>query len=164
MAIAVYAGSFDPITLGHVSVLRQAASLFGHVRVLVAHNPEKTYLFVPDERVEMVREVVSAMPNVSVDCVEGLVVEYARNIAARFLVRGVRGASDAGFETELAQANRVLAPEITTILLPAEQDVAEVSSSGLKALAARGESLEGFCPPSVARHLRARLGAGMTDR
>lgn len=157
MSIAIYAGSFDPITLGHLSVLRQAARLFAHLRVLVAHNPAKDYLFDVDARVALVRQLVAAMPNVTVDATEGLVVDYARDIAASFLVRGVRGASDAQFETELAQANRALAPGLTTILLPADAELAEVSSSALKRRARRGESLAAYCPPPVAAALHARL-------
>ena len=159
MAIAIYAGSFDPVTSGHLSVLRQAARLFGHVRVLVANNPDKTGLFTPDERVELLREVVQAMPNVSVDSTTSYVVHYARDIAATFLVRGIRGASDAQFETSLAQTNRSLAPEITTILLPAEADLAQVSSSQLKARARDGEDLSPWCPPAVARRIHAKLAA-----
>ncbi len=157
MAIAVYAGSFDPMTSGHLSVLRQAARLFGHVRLLVAHNPDKRGLFGPEERVEMLHEVTHHMPNVSVDCTTGYVVHYAREIAATFLVRGIRGASDAEFETALAQTNRGLAPEITTILLPAEAEVERVSSSGLKARARKGEDVSPWCPAPVARRLLAKL-------
>lgn len=159
MSIAIYAGSFDPITRGHLSVLRHAARLFAHVRVLVAVNPQKGGLFEPEERVALIREVTAAMPNVTVDRTDGLVVEYARETSATFLVRGIRGASDAGFETDLAQANRQLAPEISTVLLPAEQSLARVSSSDLKDRAARGEPLEPFCPPIVAARLRERLAA-----
>jgi len=159
MSIAVYAGSFDPITAGHLSVVRQAARLFSHVRLLVAVNPEKSGLFDADERQALIAQAIAAMPNVSVGATTGFVVQYAREIAATFLVRGIRGASDAGFETDLAQQNRVLAPEITTILLPASAELAQVSSSGLKERARRGEPLSPFCPPAVAEALRRRLGA-----
>ena len=158
MSIAIYAGSFDPITEGHLSVVRNAARLFSHVRIVVAHNPQKQGLFTTDERVELIREAVASMPTVSVDVCHGLVVEYARKIAARFLVRGIRGASDATFETQLAHANRELAPEVDTIFLPAEASLAQVSSSELKARARRGEDLTKYCPPNVERSLIARLG------
>lgn len=161
MAIAVYAGSFDPITAGHLSVVRHAARLFAHLRVLVACNPDKAGLFTPVERTEMVAQAVRRLPNVSVDQTEGLVVEYARSIGASFLVRGIRGASDAAFETDLAQANRKLAPEIDTILLPAEAELAAVSSSGLKDRARRGETLAPYCSDEVAERLRARFAGGV---
>jgi pantetheine-phosphate adenylyltransferase len=160
MAIAVYAGTFDPVTAGHLSVVGQAARVFDHLRVLVAVNPDKTSLFSPEERVEMIRDAVSRLPNVSVDGTSSLVVEYAREIGATFLVRSIRGATDSQFETELAQTNRLLAPDIITLLLPAEAHLSVVSSSALKARVARGEDVSGFCTPAVADRLRRRLAAG----
>ncbi|GEN10966.1 Phosphopantetheine adenylyltransferase [Myxococcus fulvus] len=157
MTIAVYAGSFDPVTAGHLSVVRQAARLFGHVVVIVAINPAKNTLLSPEERVALVREAVAPHPNVTVAWTEGLIVDYARAIGASVLLRGVRGATDAQFETELAHNNRVLAPEIATLFLPAEAHLAEVSSSGLKARVLRGEDVSDFCPPAVAAKLRERL-------
>ncbi len=159
MSIAVYAGSFDPVTAGHLSVIRQAARLFGHVVVVVAVNPHKRTLLTTAERVELLREAVSRHPNVTVGSTEGLVVEYARDIGASVLLRGVRGATDAQFETELAQANRTLAPELATLFLPAEAHLAQVSSSGLKERLARGEDVSAFCPPGVAAKLRERLSS-----
>jgi pantetheine-phosphate adenylyltransferase len=159
MSIAVYAGTFDPVTLGHLSVLRQAARIFSHVRMLVAVNPDKHTLFSLEERVSMIRELTAAIPNVSVDGCTGLVVDYAREIGASFLVRGVRGATDAHYETDLAQQNRELAPDVLTVLLPAEPKLSEVSSSDLKRRAERGESLEGLCPAPVIARLSRRLGA-----
>ena len=157
MTIAVYAGSFDPVTAGHLSVVRQAARLFGHVVVVVAVNPHKHYLLGAEERVALLREAVALHPNVTVATTEGLVVEFARAIGASVLLRGVRGATDAQFETELAQSNRALAPEISTLFLPAEAHLAQVSSSGLKERIARGEDVSAFCPPAVAARLRERL-------
>ena len=157
MTIAVYAGSFDPVTAGHLSVVRQAARLFGHVVVVVAINPDKRTLFTVAERMELLREVVALHPNVSVASTEGLIVDYARAIGASVLLRGVRGATDAQFETTLAQANRALAPDLATLFLPAESHLAEVSSSRLKEKLARGEDVSDFCPPAVAAKLRSRL-------
>ena len=157
MTIALYAGSFDPVTGGHLSVLRQAARLFSHVVVVVAINPDKRTLFSVAERVELLREVVAHHPNVTVASTEGLIVDYARDIGASVLLRGVRGATDAQFETSLAQANRALAPDLATLFLPAESHLAEVSSSRLKEKLARGEDVSDFCPPAVAAKLRSRL-------
>lgn len=161
MTVAVYAGSFDPITLGHASVVRRAARLFSHVRVLVAVNPDKRALFSESERVALARELLGAMPNVSVDATTGLVVEYARAIGASYLVRGLRGAADAEPETELARVNLALAPELQTLLIPAEPGLSEVSSSGLKELARRGEDLSRLSSASVVAELRRRLGGSL---
>ncbi len=159
MTIAVYAGSFDPVTAGHLSILRQAARLFGHVVMVVAHNPDKHTLLSAPERVELLREVVAHHPNVTVATTDGLIVEYARRIGASVLLRGVRGATDAQFETTLAQANRALAPELSTLFLPAESHLAEVSSSRLKEKLARGEDVSDFCPPAVVARLRQHLAS-----
>lgn len=154
--IAVYAGTFDPVTSGHLSVVSQAASIFSFVRVLVAVNPAKQCWFSREERVALIGQVLQRLPNVSVDATEGLVVEYARSIGARFLVRGIRGASDATFETALAQQNRALAPDVQTVLLPAEPGLSELSSSSLKERARRGEPLTDACPAMVAAALMDR--------
>ncbi len=157
MSIAVYAGSFDPVTAGHLSVIRQAARLFGHVVVVVAINPNKRTLLSAAERMELLREAVTLHPNVSVASTDGLVVDYARAIGASVLLRGVRGATDAQFETKLAQTNRALAPDLSTLFLPAEAHLAEVSSSALKERLTRGEDVSAFCPAPVAAKLRQRL-------
>ena len=161
MTIAVYAGSFDPVTAGHLSVIRQAARLFGHVVVVVAINPDKRTLLTVAERMELLREVVALHPNVTVASTEGLIVDYARAIGASVLLRGVRGATDAQFETTLAHANRALAPDLSTLFLPAEAHLAEVSSSHLKEKLARGEDVSSFCPPAVAAKLRERLSPSL---
>ena len=157
MWTVIYAGSFDPVTEGHLSVVRQAARLFGHVVVLVAVNPEKRALFSPDERVALLSQAVAELPNVSTAQTTGLVIDYARRVGAQVLLRGIRGASDAQFETALAQANRELAPELATLFLPASAELSEISSSGLKALAREGRDLSRYCPPHVAARLTEKL-------
>ncbi|MEC7526124.1 MAG: pantetheine-phosphate adenylyltransferase [Myxococcota bacterium] len=159
MTIAIYAGTFDPITTGHLSVVKEGVRLFAHVRLLIAVHPDKEPLFSLEERVALAREAVGPMPTVSVDGTSGYVVEYARAIGATVLVRGLRGAADAAYETELAQQNRSLAPEITTVMLPAEPSLSMVSSSELKERAARGEDIAAYAPPVVAARLAERLGA-----
>jgi pantetheine-phosphate adenylyltransferase len=159
MALAIYAGTFDPLTEGHISVVRQAVTLFGHVVVLVADNPEKKTLFDAAERVELAREALQSLPTASVASTRGMVVDYARQVGAQFLVRGVRGATDAQFEAELARVNKKLAPGIQTVFFPAEDSLASVSSSRLKDMARRGESLAGVCPPSIAERLARKIAA-----
>ena len=155
--IAIYAGTFDPFTAGHLSVVSQAASIFSFVRVLVAVHPDKQTWFSKEERTALIEALVARMPNVTVDATDGFVVEYARSIGARFLVRGIRGASDATFETTLAQQNRVLAPDVQTVLLPAEPALSAISSSALKERALVGASLDGMCPAPVAAALHQRV-------
>jgi pantetheine-phosphate adenylyltransferase len=163
MSMAVYAGTFDPITAGHLSVVRQAVRLFNHVVVLVAVNPKKVTLFTVEERLEMIRGEVRVHPNVSAAFTTGMVVDHARLIGANLLLRGVRGATDAQFETELAQQNRDLAPEITTLFLPAFAGLSEVSSSRLKELARGGKELSTYCSPEVAARLTAKLGQRLPE-
>jgi pantetheine-phosphate adenylyltransferase len=158
MKIAVYAGTFDPVTLGHVSVIERAARLFDALWVVVAVNPNKQPLFSPDERLAMLAESVARWPNVHCAGTAGYVVELARSKGARYLVRGVRSATDADAELALANMNRALAPEIETVFVPADPRLSEVSSSRLKALAREGADLDQICPPHVAARLRARLG------
>lgn len=157
MSIAIYAGTFDPITLGHLSVVRRAAAIFEHVRILVSVNPAKHPLFTGQERMDAIAAIVHRMPQVSVDSTEGLVVEYAREVGARFLVRGVRSATDAEFEMKLAQQNRALAPDIETVLLPADLALSEVSSSEVKRRVAAGESVASVCTPEIEQAIRQRL-------
>jgi pantetheine-phosphate adenylyltransferase len=156
--LAIYAGTFDPITRGHVSVIERAAALFDRLLVVVAVNPAKVPLFSGGEREEMIREVTRPWPNVACTSTDGYVVALARARGARYLVRGVRGATDVEAEIELAQLNRALVPDVETVFVPARAELAEVSSSRLKALAAAGGDVSAFCPPEVEARLRRKLG------
>lgn len=155
MKIAVYAGTFDPVTLGHVSVIRRASELFDRLHVVVAENPSKKPHFALEERLEFLRDAASEQRNVSVSFTAGFVVDYALNIGARVLVRGVRGATDAEYEAELAAANRRLAPSIQTVFLPADPELSKLSSSRLKELAALGMDVSAYATPRVVRALNA---------
>ncbi len=157
--VAVYAGTFDPVTAGHVSVIERAARVFDRVIVLIAINPQKAPMFSTPERLQMLREATCHLDNVEHASTEGLVVDHARAHGASFLVRGIRGATDADYETALANANHDLAPDVTTVFLPAHPHLSEVSSSRLKELARAGAELSRFCPSGVERRLRARLAA-----
>jgi pantetheine-phosphate adenylyltransferase len=157
MRIAVYAGTFDPITHGHLSVIERAAPLFEELIVLIAVNPDKQPLFDVNERLEMIREATAHLPSITVDATPRYVVVYAREHGAGYLIRGVRGATDTEYEITLAAANRELAPEVTTMFLPADPGLSEVSSSRLKALALAGADISTLCPAGVQRRLRARF-------
>jgi len=156
--VAVYAGSFDPVTLGHRSVAEKAAMMFDRVVCLVAIHPSKRPLFEAEERVRLLSEAMSELPNVSADFTAGFTVDYARSVGARVLVRGVRDGSDADYETQLARLNQDLAPEIVTIFVPADRALSRVSSSRLRELAHARQPLESLCHPAVASALRTRCG------
>jgi pantetheine-phosphate adenylyltransferase len=155
---ALYPGSFDPFTNGHLDVVRRAAGLFDELIVAVAANPEKrTPLFTPDERAEMIREAVAGVPNVEVTTYRGLTVDYGRERGVAALVKGLRLPSD--YEAELQQAlmNRELAPEIETVFLMSGYAHIFVSSSILKDVASRGRDVGRFVPPAVAKRLEEKF-------
>ena len=142
MTIAVYAGSFDPITAGHESIVRQAARIFSHVRVLVAVNPSKDVLFETDERVEMIAQTFRRMPQVSVDSTDGLVVEYARDMGASYLIRGVRGATESGALGSV-QPTTAVAAAATAAAFAAVTAVAAATAITTAAVAAATAAAEG---------------------
>lgn len=160
MRLAVYAGTFDPITLGHLSVIERGAHLFDGLLVVVAVNPSKEPLFSVDERVRLIEATVHDWPNVSATSTAGYVVDLARRHGARYLIRGVRGSTDIEAEITLAQLNHELAPEIETVFVPAHRELSEVSSSRLKELVLQGADLTRYCAPEVSALLRQRLSPG----
>ena len=158
--LAIYAGTFDPITSGHLSVIRRAQSLFGHVLVVVAVNPDKRPLFQPEERITLIKEAAAMIPNVECATLETLIADFAREKGATVLVRGIRSVTDVEIEMALANFNSSIAPEILTVFIPSEPEFADISSSRLKEMAARGEDVTAFCPANVARRLSERLRDG----
>jgi pantetheine-phosphate adenylyltransferase len=154
--LAVYAGTFDPVTLGHLSVVERGALLFDRLFLLVAMNPSKRPLFSAAERVDMLREVCARFGNVECAETDGYVVDFARAHDARYLIRGVRSSTDAESEIRLANLNRELAPEIETVFVPAHPELSEVSSSKLKELARSGADTSRYCPPEIVARFRAR--------
>lgn len=158
MSIAIYAGTFDPITYGHLDVIRKAASIFDHVRVLIAVNPDKVAMFSLQERKSLIDSLVRKLPNVTIDYTDQYVVNYAKEIGARFLVRGVRNVTDAEYEMKLASGNRDIAPEISTILLPADIGLTKVSSSDLKRMVTQNEATSSYCPDYIRGAIQMKLG------
>ena len=157
-ARALYPGSFDPFTNGHLDVVRRAAALFDGVIVAVAANPEKRApLFQPEERVAMIEEVVQGVPGVEVTAFHGLTVAFARSLRVNTLVKGLRVYSD--FEAELQQAlmNRDLAPEIDTVFLMSGYAQIFVSSSILKDVASHGGDVSQFVPAVIAQRLKEKF-------
>jgi pantetheine-phosphate adenylyltransferase len=157
MNAAVYAGSFDPITSGHVAVVEKASKVFDKVIVLIADNPDKEPMFTVDERLKMIRMAVSGFSNVDGAQTDGLVAVYAREHGAGFLVRGIRNTSDAEYEMTLTELNKMIAPEIHTVFIPSEAGMTNVSSSKLKELARTGQNINDYCPPSVGEMLQQKL-------
>ena len=132
--IAVFAGSFDPFTLGHLDIVKRAAALFDEFYVLLAVNASKKYLLTESARVEIVKTAVKGIPNVKVDCFDGLTVDFMQCVGAKFLVRGIRGAADVEYEQTVAWNNKVLYPECETIFLSSAPEHLNVSSTVVREL------------------------------
>jgi len=157
---AIYPGSFDPITNGHLDVVDRAIRLFDEVIVAVAVNIGKEPLFSVKERREMLRRSVGHMPNVSVDSFDNLLVDYARQKNAVAVVRGLRAVSDFEFEFQMALMNRSLEPRVETVFLMPKDSYAYLSSRMIKEIVRLGGSAKGFVPPFVEVALQRRLGKG----
>lgn len=155
--IAVYPGSFDPITNGHLDVIHRAAKMFDHVVVAVARNGEKTPLFNLSERVALARAAVKRLRNVSVDDFEGLLVRYARRKKAAVVVRGLRAISDFEFEFQMALMNRKLDSKIETIFLMPKDEYTFISSRLVREIASLGGDVSDFVPRGVEGALRRKL-------
>jgi len=155
--IAIYPGSFDPVTNGHLDLIARAAMIFDRVVVAVTRNPEKDALFEVKERVEMLEAVTFDWKNVEVDVFEGLLVDYARTRGAGVILRGIRAVSDYEYELQMAMMNRKLESQIETVfMLPAEA-YSFVSSRLVKELARLGGPIKGFVPALVEQRLRAKV-------
>jgi pantetheine-phosphate adenylyltransferase len=155
--VALYPGSFDPLTNGHMDVLFRARRLADRVIVAILENDEKKPLFSVEERIEMIREIVGEDPSVSVRSFSGLLVDFAAQTGATLLVRGLRAISDYEYELQMALMNRRLAPSVETVFLMAKEEYSYVSSRLIKEVARLGADVSGLVPDSVLRRLAARL-------
>ncbi|HLS88736.1 MAG TPA: pantetheine-phosphate adenylyltransferase [Sphingobacteriaceae bacterium] len=149
MSIALCPGSFDPITNGHLDVIRRAAGIFDKVLVTVFHNPRKTPLFTIPERMQMAREATADIPNVEVDSCDGLLVEYARSRGVNVIVKGLRAVSDFETEFQMAQMNRELEPSIETMFIMTKTENLFLSSRIIKEIVFLGGDVSRFVPPVV---------------
>lgn len=156
MKTAVYPGSFDPITNGHLDVIERAARLFDRVIVAVIKNPEKTPLFSFKDRMSMLKASVPHCDNVEVDNFDGLLVEYVRRKKACAVVRGLRAVSDFDYEFQMALTNRRMAPEIETVFLMTDYRYSYLSSSFVRQIAGLGGDVSGLVPSAVTDHLKRK--------
>jgi len=161
LKIAICPGTFDPITNGHIDIIKRATSIFEKVIVAVAVNPSKDTLFSYKERVFMVKEAVKAIKGVSVEGFSGLVVDYARKKGAKVIIRGLRMISDFEYEFQMALTNRNLVPEVETIFLMPHPEYSYVSSRLIKEATSLGANLDKFLPPLVLGRLIKKLGENM---
>ena len=161
MITAIYPGTYDPVTLGHVDVIRRAATIFDRVVVGVVRHPmHKEPTFDIDERVQFVRDALADVPNVEVDVFAELVVEFARRWDAKAIVKGLRVISDFEWEFQMNQLNRHLAPDIETVYVMASPLYSFISSSGVKEIAAFGGNVDELVPPAVAVRFREIFQGG----
>lgn len=156
-AVAIYPGSFDPITNGHLDLIERGSKLFDRLIVALLRNETKEPLFTIEERMEMLREVVHVYPNVEVDCFGGLLVDYASAKNASVLLRGIRAISDYEYELQMALMNRRLRPEIETVFLMSGEAYSFLSSRLVKDVISLGGDIKGLAPPSVEARLRKRI-------
>jgi pantetheine-phosphate adenylyltransferase len=159
-AKAIYPGTFDPVTNGHVDLIQRGAKLFDHLVVAILRNSAKDPLFTVEERVEMLKEVTADIDNVSVATFDGLMVEFARLQGASAVLRGIRAISDYEYEFQMALMNRRLAPDIETVFLQPAGRYSFVSSRLLKEVFSLGGDVTGLIPPNVLKRLRERINNG----
>jgi pantetheine-phosphate adenylyltransferase len=157
--VALFPGSFDPLTNGHVDIIGRGARLFERIVVAILVNPEKSPLFTVPERVALAREVFGEWPNVEVDTFGGLLVDYAHAKRATVVVRGLRAISDFEYEMQMALMNRRLSPDLETVFMMPAETYSYVSSRLVKEVFALGGNITGLVPPLVEARLRERRGA-----
>ena len=157
MKVAIYPGSFDPVTFGHLDVIRRAASMFDELTVSVLNNTQKTPLFSVEERVRILNEATKDLTNVEIVAFSGLSVDFARQCKAKVIIRGLRAITDFEYELQMAQTNRVLAPDVDTMFLTTSLEYAYLSSTTVKEVAAFGGDISKFVPGFVMDEVHKKL-------
>ena len=160
--IAIYPGSFDPVTKGHIDILERASKMFDKVIIAVLKNNDKKSLIPVDDRVNLIKEAIKEIKNTEVDSFDGLTVEYARKKGAKFLIRGLRAVSDFEYEMQLSQANMSIAPDIGTVFLITKPKYNFISSGIVKEIASYGEDISKFAPNCVVEYLKRNNKKGTT--
>ncbi|MCI6481547.1 MULTISPECIES: pantetheine-phosphate adenylyltransferase [Treponema] len=160
MTKAVFPGSFDPMTNGHINIIQRAAKLFDEIDVVIAVNDDKKYLFSTEERLSLVQELIMPFRNVSVHTWDGLIVEYAKQTGAKVLIRGIRNMNDFSYEFDLSLMNHNLNPEVETLYIPTDQKFLLLKSSAIKELAKLGGDVSGMVPENVKKALERKYRQG----
>jgi len=160
MLKAAFPGSFDPPTFGHLNVVERASGIFDELHIIVAVNRQKQYLFTPEERISMMKELVSPWPNVSVGLCETLIVDYIRKRNLHVLIRGVRGVTDFSYEFDLSMMNKGLDASIETIFMTTDPKYFVLRSSAIKELASFGGDVSSMVPKRVAEALKNKFALG----
>ncbi len=155
--LAVYAGSFDPVTNGHLDVVRRATRLFDKVVVAIGVHPTRTVLFSTEERVSLLEQSIDGMSNVTIDSFQGLLIHYCQQIGAQVLVRGLRHAMDFEYELQIAQANADMKPEVETVFLPTTLKYTFLTASLLREIASHGGDVSRYAPPVVCEALAVKF-------
>jgi len=161
--IAIYPGSFDPITSGHCNIVRRSLGVFDQVVVAVLNNPSKQAMFPPDERVDLIRRVFADEPRVSVESFRGLLVDYVAKRGSSAVIRGLRAVQDFEYEFQMTMMNRRLAPEIDTVFMMTDAEFFYISSRTIKEVASLGGDISGTVPVLVEDAIRAKLAEGATQ-
>ncbi len=154
---AIYAGTFDPMTYGHLDVIQRAARIFDHLTVAVADRPSKNLMFSTAERIDLIEQSVSSLENVAVEAFSGLLVNYVRDKGVRVIVRGLRAVSDFEFEFQMALSNRKMEPDIETMFLMPKEEYSYVSSGTVKEIAQLNGNIEPFVPPATLKAFKKKL-------
>ena len=157
--LAVYAGSFDPVTFGHLDLVERASKLFDQVVIAIGLHPSRKAAFSFEERVALLKQVTAPFPNVRVEAFDGLLIHYCQRIGARVIVRGLRAATDFEYELQIAHANADMAPQVDTVFLPTRTNYGFVSASLVREIASHGGDVSHYAPEPVCRALAAKLGA-----
>lgn len=158
---AIYPGSFDPVTLGHLDIIKRAANIFDAVVIGVLNNNSKKPLFSVDERVKLLRGVVSDIPNVTVESFDGLLVDFAKKCETNVIIRGLRALTDFDMELQMAQSNKMVAPDVETVFLSTSLEYSFLSSSVVKEYARYGVDVSNFVPAEVIEPLQTKMNDKM---
>jgi pantetheine-phosphate adenylyltransferase len=161
MRVAVYPGTFDPVTFGHLDLVERGRKHVDRLIIAILRNEDKQTLFTVEERKAFLRDAVSAWPNVVIDDFDGLLVEYAKRTGASLILRGLRAVSDFEYELQMAMMNRRLAPDLETAFLMPNETFSYVSSRLVREVARLGGDIKGLVPPAVAAALHAKFGRGV---
>ena len=156
MKLAIYPGSFDPVTYGHIDIIKRSAEIFDELIVAVLDNKAKSPLFSVEERVKMLEEVTKEFPNVKIESFSGLLIDYAKEKDIHVSIRGLRAITDFDYELQMAQTNRIMAPGVDTIFLATNLEYAYLSSTTVKEVASYGGDITKFVPEYVAKAVIAK--------